>query len=154
MIDEKLSTIVEECVRLRGRDAVEKNLADLIRTAEVPEEAILTIVGNSGVHPIPAQYLRGEVYSASHGNWDVSALQALEAEFKRLLGQLGHKLHERSWQRIYFIPTGHPALSIHIKLFVYRITRIDTIDLVYLKGRYYELSIDHRQVMLEKQESE
>lgn len=147
MIDEKLARVVEECIRVRGRDAVEKSLSSLLE-AHPPTEAILTIIANSGVHPVPAEYLRGEVYSASYGNLDVSSQEALETEFKRILGELGRKLNERGWKQIYLIPTGHPALSIQIKLFVYRIMRINTIDLFYTNGQYYELYVDHREIVL------
>lgn len=154
MIDERLAKLVEECVRSKGQRAVEKSLASLIGAVEAEDDATLTIVANAGVHAIPSEHLRGEVYSASYGNWDVSSQEALEREFKNILNNLGRKLKERSWSRIYLIPTGHPALSIHIKQFVYRVTRMNTIDLVYLNGRYYELSIDHREVLLESREED
>jgi hypothetical protein len=150
MIDDKLTSMVEECLRLRGREAVEKSLSSLLELQQ-PAEAILTIIANSGVHPVPPQYLRGEVYSASYGNWDASSQEALEAEFKRILGELWRKLNERAWKQIYLIPTGHPALSIQIKLFVYRIMRINTIDLFYANGQYYELCIDHREIVFGQQ---
>jgi hypothetical protein len=151
MIDEKIAELVARCVRLRGRETVEKRLSSLLLEPEQSEEAILTIIGNCGVHVVPSQYLRGEVYCASHGNWDASSQEALDAEFKRILGELGRKLNERVWKKIYLIPTGHPALSVQIKLFVYRITRINTVDLFYKNGQYYELDINHREIALAQQ---
>jgi hypothetical protein len=88
------------------------------------------------------------VYCASHGNWDASSQQALLAEFRRILGELGRKLNERVWRQIYLIPTGHPALSVQIKLFVYRVARMNTIDLFYQSGRYFEIDINHREIVL------
>jgi hypothetical protein len=150
MTDEKLTKLVDECLRRRGREAVEKSLSSLLEP-EQAADATLTIIANSGVHPVPAQYLRGEVYSASYGNLDTSSKERLEAELRRILFELGRKLNERTWNRVYLIPTGHPVLSIQIKLFVYRIIRINTIDLFYADGQYFELLIDHREVVLGQQ---
>ncbi len=147
MIDQKLRKIVEECIQVRGRAAVENTLSSLLEGSRSSRNT-LTIIANSGVHPIAEDFLKGEVYSASHGNFDVSSKQVIELEFHRILTALGRKLGERSWNEIYLIPTGHPALSAQIKLFVYRILRINTIDLFYTNGKYYELNIDHRDIVL------
>lgn len=152
MIDDKLAELVEKCVRLRGTATVEKRLASLLLEPRQPEEAILTIVANCGVHIVPAEYLRGEVYCASHGNWDASSQKAVNDEFSRILRELGHKLRERVWKKIYFVPTGHPALAIQIKIFVYRVARINTVDLFYQSGKYYEIDLNHREIVLGTQE--
>jgi hypothetical protein len=122
MIDEKLTRLVDECLHQRGREAIERSLSSLLEPQQ-PADATLTIIANSGVHPVPAHYLRGEVYSASYGNLDAFSKEHLDAELKRILSELGHKLNERTWKRVYLIPTGHPVFSMQIKLFVYRIIR-------------------------------
>ena len=58
MIDDKLTSMVEECLRLRGREAVEKSLSSLLELQQ-PAEAILTIIANSGVHPVPPSHPPG-----------------------------------------------------------------------------------------------
>src|SRR2546426_12578357 len=113
-MDKELTDLLEQCIDVKGRDVVADTLSALLRSGDATE-ATLTIIANAGVHPIPDAYLRGDVYSASYGNWNVSSQGAVEAEFKRILGELGRKLTERQWKRIYLILTGHPALAIQIK---------------------------------------
>src|SRR5690242_3027812 len=134
MSNEDLHNLLERCVSVRGEELVREQLSGLLNGPSAENET-LTIIANSGVHAIPSQYQRGEVYAASHGNWNVSSQSDLEAEFKRILVGLGRKLKQSPWKRIYLIPTGHPALAIQIKLLVYRVTRINTIDLFYSKKK-------------------
>jgi hypothetical protein len=146
--DEELKLLLAECVSVCGADLVRDRLRALLAVPSGVEDT-LTIIANTGVHPIPKEFLRGDVYSASYGNWDVSSQEGLELEFKRILRGLGTKLQERPWQKIYLIPTGHPVLSLQIKVFVYRVSRINTIDLFYSNGKYYEILLDHRAVLLD-----
>jgi hypothetical protein len=152
MARKSLTDVLEKCVKACGEEVVEKTLSALL--AEKQEnQNVLTIIANSGIHKIPSHYCRGEVYSASHGNWNISSEEDLKEEFRRILRDLGTKLASRQWSRIYLVPTGHPALSAQIKLFVYRITRVSTIDLVYFNGHYYEIELDHREIVLSGQQN-
>ena len=110
---------------------------------------VLTIVANAGVHTIPENYLRGEVYVASRGNWRVDNDETLNSQVGQILTGVAHKLKERQWRKVYLIPTGHPAVSMNIKLLVYRATRLNTIDWVYINGEYYLLAIDQREISIE-----
>jgi len=147
MNDDNLQDLLQRCITVRGNEFVRDRLAELIE-GSIPEVDTLTIIANSGVHAIPVQYQRGEVYSASQGNWNVTSQADIDAEFRKILVALGRKLKEFPWKRIYLIPTGHPALSIQIKILVYRVTRINTIDLLYSNGQYFEIQIDHREIVL------
>jgi hypothetical protein len=52
------------------------------------------------------------------------------------------------WRKVYLVPTGHPVVSMQIKTLVYRVLRMNTIDLVYLNGVYYTLDLDQREVAI------
>jgi len=113
------------------------------------DEDTLTVIGNAGVHRIPSKYCRGELYEVSRGSWDVESAEQLNQLFSELLVGLARKLRERSWRTIYFVPTGHPALSIQVKTLIYRILRRNTVDLYHTDGAYFEIEIDHRQIALD-----
>ena len=125
----------------------EKALQLLVADESGPDASqVLTIVANAGVHTIPESYLRGEVYVASRGNWRVDNDETLNSQVSQILTGVARKLKERQWRRIYLIPTGHPAVSMNIKLLVYRAIRLNTIDWVYINGEYYLLTIDQREI--------
>jgi hypothetical protein len=146
MSDEGLSKLLSDCVVAVGADRVREHLNEMLQYT-APTDT-LTIIANAGVHSIPTEFLRGDVYAASHGNWSISSREQLEADFKRILVLLARKLKQSTWKQIYFIPTGHPGLSIQIKLLVYRVTRINTIDLFFADGKYYEIQLNHRDISL------
>lgn len=143
----ELRDLLDECVRTRGPAVVEAALRSLLGLPQA-EENTLTIVANTGVHQIPQEYLRGEVYSASHGNWQASTQIDLEREVRSILLGLARKLKERPWRRVYLVPTGHPVVAMNIKVLVYRVLRMNTMDVVYLNGRYFDLALDQREVAL------
>lgn len=145
-MDDNLLKILQDCVDKVGVEKAKYALESLL--PQNPDERTLTIIANAGVHEIPAQYLRGEVYSASHGNLDFSSAQTLHAGYTKILESLLEKLQERRWTKVYLIPTGHCTLPLQIKLFVYHILRIDTVDLFYHKGDYFEFTIDYRKIAI------
>lgn len=143
-----LHKLLDEAVKSRGASAVAEALQGLLKPSG-PESTVLTIIANAGVHEIPRTYLRGEVYRASQGDWDASSEEALRGELNAILARLANKLRSRRWQRVYLIPTGHPVLSVQIKAMVYRLLRINTIDLYHKAGTYFEIDIDQRAIALE-----
>ena len=147
MNDDELHHLLSEAVSRRGRPAVAKALQVLLESEDCSEDS-LTIVANAGIHEVPSEYLRGEVYEASHGNWDARTQESLVGELTAILSRLALKLRSRQWKRVYLIPTGHPILSLQIKTMVYRLLRMNTIDLYYKAGSYLEVDIDHRDVAL------
>ncbi|MBK8809960.1 MAG: hypothetical protein IPN69_04430 [Acidobacteria bacterium] len=147
-MEKQLKDVLEKCIANVGLDVTLDTLNNLSSFAT--DELTLTIIANAGVHVIPPKYLRGESYSASHGNMDFSTQEVLLVTYKDILSNLAKKLHEKPWSKIYLIPTGHSTLALQIKLFVYHILRIDTINLFYHKGEYFELTINHREVVLDE----
>lgn len=106
---------------------------------------VLTIVANEGLHLLPDKFRRGEIFSVTEGNFDTSSVSRLKESFETSLIQLAIKLKSANWEKIYVVPFGHVTMSMQIKLLVYRITGIDSIDLFHLgSGKYFDLSIKQR----------
>ncbi len=147
MKDSQLRKLLEQAVKSSGSARVAAALSELARK-NVPDKGVLTIIANAGVHTIPKPFLRGEVYEASRGDWDVSSEQALVTELGNIMLRLISKLRARQWERIYLVPTGHPILSLQIKAMVYRVLRLNTIDLYHKAGTYFEVNLDHRAIAL------
>ena len=148
-MNNKILKLVDECITAFGDDVVENSLATLMNERRLSNESdVLTIVANAGVHTIPKSYLRGEVYVASHGNWTAVDEKTLNREISEILLAAAKKLKQHPWRKVFLVPTGHPAVSMNIKVLVYRILRINTVDWVYLGGEYYCLEIDQRAIAI------
>ncbi|MGA8433085.1 MAG: hypothetical protein WB729_24905 [Candidatus Sulfotelmatobacter sp.] len=147
MKDSDLHNLLDKAVESSGTVRVVAALEGLA-VAVAPEEHVLTIIANAGVHTIPQSFLRGEVYEASRGDWNASTEEALLSELSRILSEVVNKLRSKNWKRVYLIPTGHPVLSLQIKAMVYRILRLNTIDLYYKAGSYFEIDLDQRAIAL------
>lgn len=149
MNQNEIHALLDSVVASRGIEETAHILNEYL--AEQPEkENTLTIISNTGIHVIPERYLRGEVYSASYGNWDAESQETLMNELKIILTKLAKKLRSTSWNKVYLVPTGHPILSLHIKALVYRLLRLNTIDLYYKKGIYFYINIDQRDLVFEE----
>ena len=80
---------------------------------------------------------------------DFSSIDTVSVEFKAILSGLTEKLKSKKWKRIHIIPFGPCALSMQIKLLVYRITRIESVDVFYLgEGEYVDLKINQRNIIV------
>ena len=75
--------ILREIIARRGAGFVQSVSQD----ADVAD---LTIVSNSGVHPIPTELIVGELYVASSGNLDFSSIETVNAEWRASPGQPRH----------------------------------------------------------------
>jgi hypothetical protein len=139
------SDIIKEFIDKFG----EENLEQLLES-RLAEDSILTIIGNEGIHSIPSQYIHGEVYVASKGNLNLSSEEAIANEYQIILKKLFAKLNEKSWRKVYFVPTGHTTLALQIKQLVYHVLRQSTVDLFYSKGTYIEIDIDYRELLFDK----
>lgn len=146
MTDRDLEALARSAANAVGQARVTEVLAKLAQ--EKDGGHTLTLVANAGVHTIPNEYLRGEIYEVSRGNWIAQTHDELVEELAGLLSNLARHLRLRAWRKVYLIPTGHPVLTANIKLLVYRVLRLNTIDLYYKDGSYLEISIDHRAISL------
>lgn len=143
-----IDRLVAECRAQFGDARVEDHLRHLLGNS-VDDSKTLTILANSGIHHFPDELKRGEVFVVSEGSFDFSTAQAISRAYTTVLERLAAKLRSDAWTRIYLVPFGHGTLSMQIKLLVYRITRIETIDVVYTgDGRYLDLALEHRGIIL------
>ena len=142
-----LNNLLDTAVGAAGADRVAEVLTSLARRETLTDT--LTLISNAGVHTIPDRYLHGDTYEVSHGDWVASTPAEVHEELTRLLHGLAHKLRSRPWRQVYLVPTGHPILTVNVKLLVYRLLRINTIDLYYKAGEYIEVHIDHRGLSLQ-----
>ena len=148
-LSNELTEIVLRAIKAAGEQEVAHTLAALTQKAS-SEYDELTIVGNEGMHSIPDTFVHGEKYVATSGNLDLSSCEAIERAYIRALISLAQKLRERTWKKVYFIPTGPTTLGLQIKLLVYHITRLSTIDLFYSRGDYHEIALDYRSYLAER----
>ncbi len=124
-------------------------LREHVEQKALGEEDVLTIVVNKGVHHLPKKHLRGSVFYASEGNLDFSSPRSVEREFERVLVDVTRILKERSWKKVFVLPFGPCALSMQIKLLVYRITRIESVEIFHLgEGEYMDLEIKQRHIIV------
>ena len=93
------------------------------------DKDVLTIVVNKGVHHLPEKNLRGTVFYASEGNLDFSSARSVEKEFDGILEDVTRILKKRNWKQVFVLPFGPCALSMQIKLLIYRITRIESVEI-------------------------
>jgi len=151
-MDKELEDALTEAINIAGR---EKVIKDLHRFKASKENARLTlsIIVNSGIHYLPPEYLRGEVFVASEGSLDLSSDESIRAVFRGVLMRTARKLKSRQWQRVYVVPFGPTPLSMQIKLLVYRICGIETIDVMNVPGRpRVDLAFDLRQLVIDSEE--
>ena len=145
-----LTSLLDIAVESAGTERVAEVLTSLARRETLTDT--LTLVSNAGVHTIPGSYLHGDIYEVSRGDWTASTSAEVHEELTRLLRALAHKLRSRPWRQVYLVPTGHPILTVNVKLLVYRLLRINTIDLYYRAGQYIEVHIDHRRLSLQTED--
>lgn len=143
----RIRRLLEQVIAKHGESEAAAALERLLH-APSTVESTLTIVANGGVHPLSSDALRGEVFFASHGNLNLADAGTLHDEYRSILRRLAAKLRDRPWRRIYLIPTGPPTLSLQIKLLVYQINRLATVDMFYSNGQYIEVCIGHRELLV------
>ena len=136
-----LQSLLDQAVTERGVLRVQQTLQSLIVDSR---NNILTILANEGRHSVPQRYLRGEIFVASRGDIDLSSPSKAKATFIKIIQRLNRKLLEKTWAKIYLIPTGHPTLSLQLKIAVHSATRLNTTDVFYLNGRYFYIEFDAR----------
>jgi hypothetical protein len=123
---------------------------DKLQELEVENASdVLTIIANAGSHHAPDSIKRGFVYEASRGNLDFGSADSVHEEYERILRGVVSVLKERAWKKIYLIPFGHTTLALQIKMVVYRVTGIDTVDWFYHAPiGYFPLVFPLRQIIV------
>ena len=103
----------------------------------------LTVIVNFGMHALPEDILRGDVFFFSEGNVDLSA-ENVQSTMTGLSKRALKYLRSKIWENIYIVPSGHPALVVLATLVVYRVTRINPTVVYYLDGKYNDVKFDVR----------
>jgi len=135
--------LVKKFIDEHGEEELKRYLENRLSS----QDSVLTLIGNEGAHSIPKQYLHGEVYVVTTGNLDLSSKESTLAEYKKALSLLIAKLKEKQWSKVYLVPTGHTTLVLQVKVIVYNILRMGTVDVFYSKGQYFEVDIDYRDLL-------
>lgn len=139
-----LRELIEQCIDQAGADAVEDALHAIL---EERHERTLTIVVNDWQHPLQDVHSRGEIFILSRGSFDYTNAKIVVAQFESALLDLGVKLREKKWTKIYLVPFGPSVLSMQVKLFVYRILHIETTDVLHIgNNKYCDIDIKQREI--------
>lgn len=140
---------LSELIKEIGEDEALDILKLHSQQERLSRENVLTIVVNRGVHHLPSENLRGTVYYASEGNLDFSSSESVKGEFEKILDGVSEVLKGKNWKQVFVVPFGPCALSMQIKLLVYRITRIESTEVFYLgEGRYIDLKLKQRRIIV------
>ncbi|MBL8180908.1 MAG: hypothetical protein JNL64_04790 [Blastocatellia bacterium] len=148
MLSKKVTEKIEELVSEIGERELISALENLIDKSK-SRETELTIIANEGIHLLPTEYQRGLLHVVSRGSLDFSSITKVKLVYEQALIDLCRVLKSNSWKKIYLVPFGHQSLSVQIKLLVFRITGMETIDLFHLgEGRYVDLEIKQRDLIV------
>ena len=142
----KTEKLLDDFIEKYGETELARILSEKM-SGDNSNEDVLTIIANQALHKIPAEHLHGEVYVASEGNVNFVQGADLNHELLKILQPLKHKLREKSWKRVHLVPTGHPVIALQIKNLVYHVLRLNTIDLCYLQGHYYDIEIKRESLL-------
>jgi hypothetical protein len=149
--DGLFSRAIGEAVEHSGRETVYRALLRLAGLKNNPDDT-LTIVTNLGVHGLPNEYLRGSVYVASHGSLDFSTPESIHREFSEVLKRLAQVLKSKEWHTVYIVPFGPAPLSMQIKLLVYRVCGIETIEVMHHPSMpRVDISINLRELIVQSE---
>jgi hypothetical protein len=141
---DRLRIDLERLVDLYGPDAVMSEVQSIAN--QHYEWNVCTIVANEGVHHFPSHILIGDLFVFSEGMIDMSTEESMHQFLESRLIALSEYLKSKKWKEIYLVISGHPSISLQIKLLVYQITRLTTVDLIYNGTGYLRLHIDIRKI--------
>jgi hypothetical protein len=106
---------------------------------------VCTIIANRGIHIFPEEILIGDIFVFSEGMVDFTSKETIKREISENLFRLTDFLREKKWKSVYLVISGHAILSMQIKLLVYRVTRLETVDWFFDgAGRYIPIDIHVR----------
>lgn len=144
---ESLKGGLERMIAEYGELAVEAELK-LLKSSGAHNVSECTILVNRGLHSFPEEILRGDVFVVYEGSLDLSSASVLTAFAGERLVALRNFLLSKKWQRASIVISGHAALCMQVKLAVYRITHIETVDWVFDgRGNYIPLQIPLRNIL-------
>ena len=140
-----LSSKINSLVEKYGETSVRRTLDGL---TELASESTCTIIINKGIHSFPDSLLVGEVYIFSDTSVPMESGLAIERWIVTRIKKLKKFLMKKKWSKVYLLISGHAAVCMQVKLAVYRVTHIETIDLAFDgKGNYLPVSIPMRKIL-------
>ena len=75
--------------------------------------------------------------------------KTVQNEIKEILINVARKLKSASWKQIYLVPFGPAVLSMNIKMLVYKILYVETIDILHLgNGVHVDIDINTRDISI------
>lgn len=141
-----LKSTLERLVESYGAERVFDTTRDVVQRKLVGN--ICTIVINEGIHVFPDYIIQGDKYVLYRGSLDFGDSEALRAEATQHLRELSIYLGRKKWSKIYTVISGHAAICMQVKLLVYRMTHLETVDWAFDgKGNYLRLHIPIREII-------
>lgn len=142
MISTELKNLIETYIIENGEDSL---ISTLKKNISNNSNGIITIIVNQGLHHFPDALIKGEKYICSHGSFNIDDIKT---HIEQTLSDLAKKLKSERWRKIYLVPSGHPLLSMQVKLLIFRITRMESIDIGYFgEGGYKEFVLAQRPII-------
>ena len=139
-IQDLLALAINKC----GESHVVKKLNDLV----CETDNTLTIVANLSGHPLMEEHHRGEIFVASEGFLDFSSESKATENIKQVLINTANKIKSKKYTKIYLVPFGPSILSMNIKMLVYRVLHMETVDILHSgNNRYFDININHRELV-------
>lgn len=139
-----LHEAIETLIESYGVDSVSRSFNKILSRTE----AICTVVVNAGLHKFPESILLGDVYIFTEGNLHLENSDIFHQELSDHLVKLADYISNRKWKKIYLVISGHAVLNMNVKLLIYRLTRLETVDWVYDgQGSYFECHIPVRSIL-------
>jgi hypothetical protein len=149
-----LDFLIEECKKEFGSENLVEKLRSLLQPSSEDEPGEMTVIANRGVHHLPDYLIRGELFVLSEGSLDFSTPDSAKKDFEACLKVLSIKLKSKRWKRVYLVPFGPTLLSAFVKLLVFRVTGLETVDIMHMGGgTYADIEIDIRRLILEADSS-
>lgn len=145
--EDKVLQLVEKLVNAVGNDKVIDHLIMFEQELHITEN-ILTIIVNSGTHPMPNNIMKGELFVASSGLIDFSSEELLKNNFFEILSRVAEKLKSKNWNKVYVVPFGPAVLSMAVKILVYRVCHLETIDFLHVgNGKHIEINLNFKKII-------
>jgi hypothetical protein len=146
-VSSELEPLIEQAEKLGLEKAIAILKAENLKQT-LDDHDVLTIVGNRGAHHLPETIARGFVFYASEGNLDFSSGETVAAELTKIVSRVSEVLKAKRWKRVYLVPFGHAVAVATIKLVVYRVCHLETIDLFHHRdGTYSDIQIVTREII-------
>jgi hypothetical protein len=141
-----LETELKRLLRRYGARPLHDKLDELAAEGSKPGTA--TILVNEGIHYFPETLFQGDRFVVYKGSLDLSNEGSLRAEVTHALSPLATFLMSKKWRKIYLVISGHAVVCMQVKLLVYRITHLETVDLVFDgAGNYLQLALSMRELI-------